>query len=112
MANGTLKKDNLAELLYDGSITANGTTISVSCPGFKDARVIMIEISGGAARTILPLVRQTATALYGGGGEITASEAQVLAAYMTHNGDTITLAAIRNAAGNTTRTIQRIYKLY
>lgn len=112
MASGTLKKDNLAELLYEGSITADGTAISVSCAGIKDATVIMIEIAGGAAYTILPLVRQTATSFYGGGGEITAAAAQVISAYMTHNGDTITLGVVRNAAGGVSRTIKKIFKLY
>lgn len=112
MASGTLKKNNLAELLYEGSITADGTAISVPCTGIKDATVIMIEIAGGAAYTILPLVRTSATYFYGGGSEITAATAQVISAYMTNNGDTITLAAIRNAAGGVPRTIKKIFKLY
>ena len=112
MASGVIPKVSSMELLYEGAITANNTAVSVLVPGIASANVIMAVISGGAAPTIVTLIRASTTALYGGGGELSASAAQVVGLYITNSGDTVTLAIARNGSGNVNRTIVKIYKLY
>ena len=106
----TSVRESVPQVLWSGTQAA-GAGLSLDVPGINNSSIIIIDISGGPAPTVIIASNyQNSSVFYGGSNAMTSSSLTTLTIEIVHSGDTVTSIGIRSQ-DSSTRSIKRITKL-